>query len=491
MTRLFGKLSITVLFLLCLGFFSAQKAQAIFNASDTISTSRPSAAAPLDAPSAATDAFVTVKDLPATLNSSALWLASDSAFLFPDVGQSASTVIVASMSASNIPSSNERNVYFTTSVGAAHHAGTTMITPITAVHTIKFVTQAALSTGYKIQIVFPGDGSNSASPSASGFTFNNEATTPTDTTCYDVTDAQVCGGTVASNQLNTYTFTVSPGTTIAGGRTIMINIGCTAQTSGVCTTAAPRLVNPTKGASASGTADNWKILVSILDGSSNTIESTKTVAATIESVQVQGTIEPYITFTIAGVNDGTTISADNSSCTSDTDITNAGINASATFVNMGDIGGAGFNIAAQDLTVTTNGTGGYVITATSSGEFINPATGIFFPDANTGSSTGLTAIDTPIPAVVSAGITSFGIHPCGADVYAGITWGAGTTGGAARYSNPWNSGVNSYYATLASYAAGIPPASRKTTVEYEATAATSVPAGIYRTALTYVATPAF
>jgi hypothetical protein len=158
---------------------------------------------------------------------------------------------------------------------------------------------------------------------------------------------------------------------------------------------------------------------------------------------------------------------------------------------MGDIGGAGFNIAAQDLTVTTNGTGGYVITATSSGEFINPATGIFFPDANTGSSTGLTAIDTPIPAVVSAGITSFGIHPCGADVYAGITWGAGTTGGAARYSNPWNSGVNSYYATLASYAAGIPPASRKTTVEYEATAATSVPAGIYRTALTYVATPAF
>jgi hypothetical protein len=485
-----GKLFLLSLLILLMGLFFApkNKALAISSVSDTLSTSRPSAAAPLDVNQSANDAYVTVKDLPGTLNNSASWLASDSAFLLPDIGQTASTAIVASTSASGVPGAGQKRIYFTSGVTNPHHAGTTIITPVTAVHTVKFTTQAALSSGYQIQIVFPGSGSNSASPSATGFAFNNEATTPTDVTCRDITGGVDCGTVYASNQLNAYTITAN--TTIATNHVIVINIGCTAKdnTTGVCTTAAPRLVNPTRGAYVTPNADNWKILVSILDTGSNPIESTKTVVATIESVQVQGIIEPYITFAIAGVNSGVTISTNNSGCTSNTDITNTGINSSATFVNMGAMG-AGFSLAAQDLTVTTNGTGGYVITATSSGRFMNPATGYAFPDANGGNS--LTAIDAPAPALVTAGTTSFGIHACGADTYTGVTWGAGATPATARYSNPWNNGTQTYYATLASFAAGIPPASRKTTVEYEATASTSVPAGIYTTALTYVATPAF
>jgi hypothetical protein len=491
----FSKLFLLSLFLILVGLFLApqNKALAITAVSDTLSTSRPSAAAPIDVDQAANDAFVTVKDLPGTLNNSALWLASDSAFLMPDTGgQAGSTAIVASMSASNTPGANQRRVYFTSGVANTHHVGTTMITPITSVHTIKFNTQTALSNNYKILITFPGAGSNSASPSATGFAFNNEIGVPVDTTCYDVSDSQVCGGSVASNQLNTFTFTVSPGVTIAAGKTVIINIGCTTQTAGICTAAAPRLVNPTKGTGylggGLGTADNWKILVSILDTGSNPIETTKTVAATVESVQVQGIIEPYISFTIAGLNNGVQISTDNASCTGNTDKTNTGIDSKATFVNMGAIGG-GFSLAAQDLTITTNGTSGYVLTSTSSGQFINPGTGFAFPDAN--GQGGLSANDTPAPSFVTAGTTSFGIHACGADVATG-TWGSNTTGGANnKYSNPWNVGVKNYYATLASYGAGIPPSSRVTTVEYEATAATNVPAGTYTTALTYVATPAF
>jgi len=489
-----SKLFLLLLLVILMGLFVApkNKALAIASVSDTLSTSRPSAAAPLDADQAVSDAFITVKDLPGTLNNSALWMTSDSAFLMPDTGgQVGESAIVASMSASNTPGANQRRVYFTTGVANFHHTGTTVITPVTSVHTIKFTAQAGISSGYKIQITFPGAGSNSASPSATGFAFNNEAATPTDVTCRDITGTpKDCGTVYASNQLNTYTITAN--TTIASNDVVVINIGCTTRdaTTGVCIQASPRLVNPTRGAYVTPNADNWKIQVSVLDTGSNTIETTKTVAATIESVQVQGIIEPYITFAIAGVNSGVTINTNNAGCTGNTDVTNTGINSSPTFVNMGAMGG-GFSLAAQDLTVTTNGTGGYVLTGTSSGQFMNPATSYAFPDANTGS--GLTSIDAPIPAIVTAGTTSFGIHPCGVDVYTGITWGNGTTGGAgtARYSNPWNSGTHTYYNTLASYGAGIPPSSRKTTVEYEATAAPAVPAGTYTTALTYVATPAF
>jgi len=481
-----------------MGLFFApkNKALAMASVSDTLSTSRPSAAAPLNIDQAANDAFATMTDLPGTIKNSALWMASDSAFLIPDGVQTGQSVIVASMSASGYPGAGQRRVYFNTGITNSHHAGTIMITPITAVHTFKLTAQAGISSGEKIQITFPGGGSNSASPSADGFAFNNELATPSDVTCRDITGTpKDCGTVYASNQSNTFTITAN--TTMNSNDVIVINIGCAGRdaTTGLCTTAAPRLVNPTKGAGYNnggvGTADNWKIIVSLLDSTgTNVIESTKTVAATVESVQVQGIIEPYISFSIAGINSGVTISSDDSSCTLNTDKTNTGINSSATFVNMGAMGG-GISLAAQDLTVTTNGTGGYVLTATSSGQFINPATGYAFLDANILQG-GLTANDTPAPGFVTAGNTSFGIHACGVDVATG-TWGSLTTGGGAnaKYSNPWNSGTKNAYATLASYGAGIPPSSRVTTVEYEATAATAVPAGTYTTALTYVATPAF
>ena len=460
-------------------FTSNAHAATLSNASDTLSTSRPSAAAPLATNQAVNDSQATVIDLPTTGYNSALWLASDSAVLQADSGQTLSTVTVASMSAANTPSTNQRIVFFTNTVANAHHAGTALITPITAVHIFKFTATDPIPSAGKIILTFPTVANNTASPSASGFSFNNLSNT--NVTCYP---ASACGSsiTISGNQI---TLVNSAGQT--SGTTIYVAVGCTTiNASGACTAPVPTLINPIKTVQAAGSADSWTVGIQTTNSSGSLIDNASVIAATIEAVQVQGTVQPYITFTISGVNTGQTISTVNAACTGNSDQTNTGINSSATFVNMGSIGSA-FNLAAQNLAVSTNGNG-YTLSATSSGNFINPSSGYFFPAANGGV---LTGIDTPSPQAVTAGTTSFGIHACGSDVYTSSgSWGTGTTGGGNDYTNPFNTGANGYYQNIATYN-GTPPGTRTTTVEYEATAATNVPAGTYSTVFTYVATPVF
>ena len=233
---------------------------------------------------------------------------------------------------------------------------------------------------------------------------------------------------------------------------------------------------------AAGTADTWKISLETQDASSLTLDTSKALIGTIEAVQVQGTVEPSMTFTIAGVANG-------ASACSDTTNPGPGLDSTATFVNLGSLANGAINLSAQTLTVSTNGAGGYAITATSSGRFLNAASGFWITDANGGN--GLTANDTPAPATFQAsGNPVFGIHPCGTDTSTS-TWGSGGTAFSSgnKYSNPWNTGVNGYSATIATFAA--PASSRATTVEYGATVGSTTPAGTYNTVFTYVATPTF
>lgn len=471
---------------LLVGLFFATKANAatLSNVSDQLTTSRPSAAAPLSADQAASAVQVTVVDLPASGFNSALWLASDSAVLQSDTGQTLNSVNVASMSAANTPTSNKRIVYFTNSATDTHHAGTTMITPITATHIIKFTTITNIENGGHIVITFPGSGVNIASPSASTFSFNNLGTS-----------AVICNPTNACSGTKTITapsITLTTGAAISGATTIVVAIGCTGTVTaaGICSTYAPALINPIKTSAAAGTADTWKVNVKTQDSSNIDLDTSSIKIGTIESVQVQGTVEPSLTFTISGLAHNTTLNSQNSSCAAG-DVTNpgTGLDATATFVNLGSLGNGNINISAQELSVSTNGSFGYSITATSSGRFINPGSGFFITDNM--SSSGLTAVDTPAPAIFPAtGNAYFGIHPCGADVATG-TWVNSTTafGSGNKYSNPFNTGVNGYYATLASYTA--PASSRKTEVEYAGTVGATTPAGIYTTVFTYVATANF
>jgi hypothetical protein len=473
------------LFLLFLGFFFVAKSHAasLSTTSDTISTSRPSAAAPLAADQSANATQVTVVDLPTSRFNSALWLASDSAVLLIDTGQSLSTATVASMSTANTPASNQRRVFFTGQVSNTHHKGTTMITPITATHIIRFTTNSAIPSGGHIVITFPGSGSNIASPSASTFSFNNLSSS---SILCNPTNA--CSGT---KTISAPKITLTTGTAISGGTAIVIAIGCTGivSSAGICSTAAPTLINPTKSA-ASGTANTWKIAIKIQDNNSIDLDSSSVKVGTIESVEIQVAVEASLTFTITGLANKTNVTTQNASCIGG-DVTNpgSGLDATSTFVNLGKLANGAINISAQELTVSTNGASGYAITATSSGRFINPASGVWITDANGGN--GLTANDTPASAVLPvSGSPAFGIHPCGADVTT-ATWANAATGfnSGAKYSNPWNTGVNGYNASIASF--GAPANARKTEIEYAATIADTTPAGIYSTVFTYVATPIF
>ena len=469
------------LIILLLGLFSASKtyAASLSNVSDTITTSRPSAAAPLASNQAANDGQVTVIDLAGSGNNSALWIASDSAVLLPDTGQSLSTTTVASMSAANTPSSNQRIVYFTEQVSNTHHAGTTMITPVTATHTIRFTTISSVPSTGKIIITFPGSGSNIASPSATTFSFNNLTSS----------QIQANNATCGSYTISAPTITCNLSASINGAVTVTIIIGCTSQSGGTCTAFSPALINPIKTAAAAGTADTWTVGVKTQDGSAVDLDAANVKIGTIEAVQVQGTVEPYLTFTIAGVSNG-------SSICSDTTNPGTGLNSTSTFVNLGSLSGSQRNISAQTFTIDTNGASGYSLTATSSGRFINPASGSWLTDANGGN--GLTGNDStqgtvPNPAPIAAGTPAFGIHPCigtGGTTTPTVPTGWGTGGGASNeFANPWNSGTNGYYALLASTT--VPSQTSKTDIEYAATVNATTPPGIYRTVFTYVATATF
>lgn len=489
MTGVIKKQFILPLILLLLGLFFTTKASAatLSNISDTLSTSRPSASAPLAGDQAASATQATLVD------NGSIFLSSDSAVFNFDTGQTLNSVNVASMSAANTPSANQRILYLTSAITNAHHQGTAVFKSVTATHTIRFTTSSNIPASGHIIIDFPGIGSNTASPSATTFAFNG-LNSGSGLPAQIVTNNVTCTGssTVAAPRIDCVTSGA-----ITGGTTITFLVGCTTQSSGTCTAFSPRLINPTKTATA-GSADTWKVSISTTDTTANggtVLDSGSAKIGTVEAVQVQGTIEPTLTFTISGQTDGANINTISGSCGSIT--TNAGINSTATFVNLGIISNGKLSKAAQQLEVSTNGSSGYAITATSSGRFINPASGVWLGDANGGN--GLTANDTPAPAVIAVAaptVSAFGIHVCGArsnvnsDQWVNAGTAPDSSDGTAKFSNPWNTGTNGFYSTIASYTGG-PVTQERTAVLYGATALGTTPAGIYSNYYTYVATATF
>ena len=447
---------------------------------DTITTSRPSASTPLAGDQAANASTATI--VSDTQNYS-IFIASDSATFLPDSGETQNNGInVASMSALNIPSAGQRIVYFTNTIPNAHHTGDTVISPITAMHTIKFTNQTAIPSGGKIIITFPGSGVNTASPSAQTFSFNGMATADIS---YQLSSGVTCTSLTVSAPTITCTTT---GGAIPGGTVITFLLGCADGSSNenACTTQRPRLINPTKstsniqsGASASTVLDdNWRINVQTQDSSSVTLDQSTTTIGIIESVQVQASVDPTLTFTISGIASGVNLSSGHGTGCADT--TNSGITTSATFVNLAILTSTKINLAAQDLSVATNEAAGYTLTATSSGHLLNQSSG--YSIADNGNS----------PASMTVGTEMFGIHPCGTDANSSFTPGSGvcttsacTVGGSGKVG--WPTPTTSL--TLASrnnVTAGI-----VTTIEYASTVSGTTPAGTYNSVITYVATPTF
>lgn len=503
-----------VLLTLILFSFLTEKSYAasLASVSDTISTSRPSASNVLSADQAANATQVSVIDLGQSA-STTIYLASDAATFRQDTGETMDAgVNVASMSAQISGTPNTRNIYFTTGVAHAHHKGDPVTVPITAVHSLGFTIVAGIPSSGKIVITFPaltsGDANNAASPSATTFQTNGLA--QANFKVYDVTASSdittnftANSGTIAvtapsSGTSPTITLTQGTTTSISAGHALKIFIGCTSITgsgsSAACGTNVPTLINPTKSFGATtGNADIWKVAIQTQDNNSVTLDTGSAKIGTVESVQVQATVEPTLTFTITGQTAGANINTISGSCGSIT-TTSPGINTTATSVNLGVLSNGQVNTAAQQLSVSTNGATGYTITATSSGRFINPGNGNYLTDANDLTSAGLTANDTPVPKTVSAGQApngAFGIHACGADSSVNTDqWVNAGTITTAKFSNPWNTGTNGFYNTIASHTSG-PVTSANTAILYAATVTATTPPGIYVTTLTYVASATF
>lgn len=447
----------TVLFLLLFFLSSVTLIQAanLTGAKDTITTSRPSAASPLNGDHASGLGVVTIYD------NGSRFLASDSAKIVntPTNGFVETALNVASQSAART------KVYLTNSLTGARSGSDVLTVPITAKHTVQFAPSTYIPASGALEIIFPvGNTTNAASPSASGFSFNALATgniSISGAACSVSWTITPASGLVKCSQITS---------AVTAGTTVTVTIG----------SSTPALINPTKGAAA-GTADTWSVSINTYDNGGIGLDSTKIKIGTIESVEVRATVEPTLTFTIAGLATGTVISTNNTACGSGgSQAINTGIASTTTVADLGTVSNAQVNVTAQDLTISTNLSGGYVLTATSSGQLDNPSTGYNIANAQG----AVTNNNLPVPAAITAATEAFGIHACGTDVATG-TWGTRASAATVYYANP--SAI--YYYTLASRISAA--SSIKTTVVYGATVSGTTPPGLYLTELTYVATPIF
>lgn len=342
-----------------------------------------------------------------------------------------------------------------------------------AAHTITFTTATTIPSSGSIAITF----SPLATSSASTFQLNN------------LNDSQVkiFAGTSPISFTGTYTQSttgLSPIITlnninpaITAGNTLTIFLGCTAASSGACTTQAPTIINPTKIAAAT-TADIATVTITTKNSSGTTLDSDQTYVGTIGSVQTQAQVLPSLSLTITGIAPGTKVNYTNVGCTN-SELTSLKTSASTATVTLGPLG-TGISIAAQQLTISTNATSGYALLAKSTGPFANSVTGSQIRSAT-------------IPTVFPTVGNWFGIHPCGLDVSSSV-WGVGTTarGSGAKYA--WPTTTTSL--TLASDPTGpvgssIAPGNGLTTIEYAGAIDQTIPAGIYRSTITFTATPTF
>lgn len=470
---------VLLLFLFWIANTPETKAAALNLATDTITTSRPSASSALDADQAASATQVTIHD------NGSMFLASDSATFVPDTsaGETINAGInVASMSANGIPAAGQRVVYFTGTVANAHHKGDPVISPVTAMHKIQFTTQTSIPASGKIVITFPGSANTSASPSATTFAFNGLTTAnATANISYKLDGTRTCTFTIASPAI---TCTMDSGGALAGNTTVTFLIGCGDSSSNEtsCTAQSPRLINPTKTAAA-GTADTWLLNIKTQDNNSIDLDSAKLKIGTIDSVQIQAQVDPTLTFTIAGVANAGNVNVGNTTGCTTTDTTNSGFTPTATGVDMGVLSSGAINIAAQLLTITTNAANGYTLTATSSGHLINPANGHWINDSTT-------------PTVMTAGTPWFGFRPCALDIAASPTWAASDTetGGGTGAKYAWPTLTSSL--ALASDSSGpignsLTAGNGLITMAYAATVDATIPEGLYSAVVTYVATPSF
>ena len=221
-------------------------------------------------------------------------------------------------------------------------------------HTISFSTTTAVANGF-FQILLPADATtpNDTAPDDEGYDFNTSVdVVAVDAGLYDFVTgvATASGAAGCTAPANYHCFEVHYSGAGSIGQAIVITIG---NTNGTNTPVAPA----TGTAHTEGTADTYSVLIKNFGASANPnsatpVDSSTGKVALIEAVRVTATVDPTISFSIAGIASGQT------RCNVSTDVTTTALS-----VPFGTMALNTFKTLAHDLTVSTNATGGYVVTA--------------------------------------------------------------------------------------------------------------------------------
>lgn len=222
-------------------------------------------------------------------------------------------------------------------------------------HVITFTTATAVPNGF-FQILLPADTStpNDGDADDEGYDFNTTVTvvgTDVGSTYDFVTGvATAAGGTGCTAPANYHCFEAHYSGLGAITQAITIAIGATNGTSNP--------ISPATGtAHTEGTADTYGVLIKNFAASANPnsatpIDKDSGKLAHIEAVRVTATVDPTISFAITGIASGQT------RCNVSTSVTTT-----ATSVPFGTMALNTFKNLSQQLTVSTNAAGGYVVTA--------------------------------------------------------------------------------------------------------------------------------
>ena len=232
-------------------------------------------------------------------------------------------------------------------------------------HVVTFDTSSAVADGF-FQVLIPADATTPADGNIDdgGFDFDTGSidVVATDTGNYDFVTgvATYSGNTGCTAPANYHCFEAHYSGNGGIGTSISFTIGNTTGTNS--------LIAPGEAsAHTEATADTYSFIVKNFAASTDPnvatpIDQTTGKIALIEAVRVSATVDPTITFTIAGVGTGT------STCGATPDISTAtGTNAPLA-VPFGSMTLNTFKDLSHNLTVSTNASGGYVVTASEDDE---------------------------------------------------------------------------------------------------------------------------
>lgn len=240
-------------------------------------------------------------------------------------------------------------------------------------HVVTFSTATAVANGF-FQVLLPADTTtpNDGNPDDQGYDFNTSVdVTASDVGVYDFVTgvATPAGATGCTAPANYHCFEVHYSGAGSIGQAITINIG---NTNGSNTPIAPA----TGTSHTEGTADTYPVIIKNFAAENNPnsnspVDSTTARVAHIEAVRVTATVDPTISLTITGVSSGST------RCGTATDVTTTALS-----VPFGTMSLNTFKNLAHQLTVNTNASSGYVVTASENDQLgKDGGTTPFIPDS--------------------------------------------------------------------------------------------------------------